>query len=364
VAKLDPHAISQLTQRHRAFWERTEVHAPLLSVKPSFTLKTLQIPVRADVELADDGHLKPEMLDPERHYAQLIRNWEDAGPVDGDLFRIVTPYLLVPWLEAICGCKVRYFRQSGTMYPEMPGAPGDWESVLRLKTGQHDNPWRRCLREFHAVLQDLAREQYPAGIPMPMRGPIDILAALVGVEQMCLAFAEQPDLIQEALARVTDLWIEVVSEQVALVRPWAGGMAGCEQYGLWAPGTNAVTQCDLAVVISRRTYERFLTPCDARICASLEYPIMHLHSAGLHVLDAVVATPGLAAVQVVVDPGPADPPLLSLLPKFQRVQAAGLPLIIHFSAATQAELDTLLKGLSPAGLCVGGQIRDSASGSN
>jgi hypothetical protein len=339
--------------RHKAFWVRAETDRPILSIKPPAPWSPLVIPVRPGIETGENGYLQPEMLDPERHFEMVRRGWGDGDPVDGDLFRIVTPYVLAPWLEAICGCPVHYFCDSGTMYPELPG--GDWEHIRRMKTGR-DNPWRAKLREFYAILRDLNAGRYPMGVTMPLRGPIDILGALVGVPEMCLAFAEQPQLIQDALARITDVWIDVVGEQVALVPPFAGGMANCEQYGLWAPGTNAVTQCDLAVVISPRTYERFLVPCDERICASLEYPVIHLHSVSMHVLGQVLSVAGFAAIQIVVDPGPADPPLLSLLPYFRRVQEAGKPLIVHCSTIQQAELDGLLAGLSPRGLCVAARV--------
>jgi hypothetical protein len=152
-----------------------------------------------------------------------------------------------------------------------------------------------------------------------------------------------------------------VGEQLTRVPAFMGGMACCEQYGLWVPGTNAVTQCDLAVAISPRVYERFLLPCDERICGNMAYPIIHLHSVGLHVLDRVLSVAGFAAIQVVVDPGPADPLLLSLLPAFQRVQMAGKPLIVHCSTITQVELDGLLAGLSPRGLCVAAVVGDTAA---
>ena len=168
--------------------------------------------------------------------------------------------------------------------------------------------------------------------------------------------------MREALARLTDIWIEVVGEQLALLPPFEDGVACCEQYGLWVPGANAVTQCDLAVVISPRMYERFLVPCDERICASMAYPIIHLHSASMHVLDPVLSVAGFAAIQVVVDPGPADPPLLSLLPCFQRVQVAAKPLIIHCSTIEQSDLDALLAALSLVGLASPGARRNGGCG--
>ena len=233
--------------------------------------------------------------------------------------------------------------------------------MLRLRP---DNPWLRKLREFYIVLRDLVSGRYPLGVAMPMRGPLDMLGALVGVERMCFGFADSPRLVREALGILTDIWIEVVGEQIALLPPFAGGMANCEQYGLWVPGTNAVTQCDLAVTISPRTYERYLVPCDERICASMAYPIIHLHSAGLHVLEQVLSVTGFAAIQIVVDPGPKDPTVRDLWPAFLRVQAAGKPLIIHCTTTSQAELDGLLAALSPLGLCIRTSLTDHGSQEN
>ncbi len=344
--------------RHRAFWQRAEVDRPLLTIPPPVAWPPLEIPTPPDQELPADGYLAPEMLDPARYFEQMAARWDGLGPTEGDQFRMMTAYWYVPWLEAICGCPVHYFRESGTMYPEVPG--GGWDQVRAIRL-RRDNPWLAKLREFYIVLRDLCAGRYPLGVAMPMRGPIDILGALVGVEPMCLAFADQPTLAAEALDILTDVWVGAVAEQVALAPPFAGGMACCEQYGLWVPGANAVTQCDLGVAISPRTYARFLVPCDERICASLEYPIIHLHSAGIHVLEPVLSVTGFAAIQVVVDPGPADPSVLRLIPDFQKVQAAGKPLIIHGTIITQAELDGLLAALSPRGLCIRTSIAEAVA---
>lgn len=338
-----------LLERHRAFWTRAEVSRPLLTVVSPTPLAPLQIPTPAGVALPPEGYLLPEMLDPLHYFEQLTARWEGLGPTDGDQFRIMTAYWYVPWLEAICGCPIWFVRESGTMYSEPP--KGDWDAVRTFRLTRN-NPWLAKLREFYLVMGKLAAGRYPLGVAMPMRGPLDLLGALIGVERMCLGFAESPQLVREALGILTDIWIEVVGEQLALLPPFAGGMANCEQYGLWVPGTNAVTQCDLAVSISPRTYAQYLVPCDERICANLAYPIIHLHSAGLHVLEQVLSVNGFAAIQVVVDPGPKDPTVRELLPAFQRVQAAGMPLIIHCNTIAQADLNTLLAALSPRGLCI------------
>ncbi len=348
-------SINTTLARHKAFWSRAEVDRPLLRVKPNIPWPTLQIPVPAGLELPERGYLSPEMLNPTAYFEQVLRAWNGLGPIDGDLFRIITPYWLVPWLEAICDCPIYYFRDSGTMYAKLPEGGWDYARALRLK---RDNPWLAKLREFYITLDQLTAGRYPMGVAMPMRGPIDLLGAIVGTFEMCLAFAERPQMAQEALAVITDLWIEVVTEQVALVPPFEGGMACCEQYGMWTPGTNAVTQCDLAVMISCDMYNQFLAPCDEKICASLDYPIIHLHSGAIHVLEAVLGVTGFAAIQVVVDPGPANPALMDLTSSFQQIQRVGKPLLIHCGVLKQAQLDSLLAELSPRGLCVEAYLAD------
>jgi hypothetical protein len=344
---------ASLLARHKAFWSRADVDRPLLTIQPPSPLPPLQIPAPPGVELPPEGYLSPEMLDPERYFRLLCDRWDSVGPIDGDQFRTMTAYWYVPWLEAICGCPVWYVRDSGTMYSMLPPGGSDMARGLRL---DRNNPWFRKLREFYVILRELNDGRYPLGVSMPMRGPIDMLGALVGVEAMCLGFAENAALTREVLSILTDIWIAVVAEQLNLLPPFEGnassGVACCEQYGLWVPGTNAVTQCDLAVAVSPRTYERFLVPCDERICASMEYPIIHLHSAAMHVLEPVLSVTRFAAIQVVIDPGPADPRMADLIPYFQRVQAAGKPLIVHASNTPPADLALLLAELSPRGLCI------------
>jgi hypothetical protein len=338
-----------LLARHRAFWSLAEVDRPLLTILPPSPWPPLQIPTPPGIELPAEGYLSPEMLDPERYFRLLCDRWDSVGPIEGDQFRTMTAYWYVPWLEAICGCPIWYVRDSGTMYSMLP--TGGWDAARRLRIDRN-NPWLRKLREFYVTLRELNAGRYPLGVAMPMRGPIDLLGALVGVEAMCLAFAEDTPLAQEVLTILTDIWIEVVGEQLALLPSFEGGVACCEHYGLWVPGLNAVTQCDLAVAVSPRTYARFLVPCDERICASMAYPIIHLHSAAMHVLEPVLSVSAFAAIQVVVDPGPDDPRIVDLIPYFQRVQAAGKPLIVHCTAIPRSDLDLLLTALSPRGLCI------------
>ena len=212
----------------------------------------------------------------------------------------------MPWLEAICGCPIWYVGESGTMYPELPG--GGWDAVRAFRT-QAGQPLAGKLREFYGVLRDLAAGRYPMGVAMPMRGPIDILGALVGVERMCLGFAESPQLVREALDSLTDMWIEVVGEQIGLAAAFRRGHgllravravgAGHERRHPMRPGGGDLpahlrtVSWSLAMSASAPAWSTRSSTCIRR---------------AMHVLRVVLSVTGFAAIQVVVDPGPADPP--------------------------------------------------------
>ena len=343
-------------ERHRAYWVRGETDGPLLDIKPHEEWGSLEIPTKAGVDLPPDGYLEdPGVLDPEQHYRNVMRDWGDGGPLDGDVFRVLTPYFPVPWIEAMCGCGVQYFEASGAMTSRP--LPGGWDQALKVRV-EPDNPWLRKLLEFYTVLAELSGGCYAMGVVQPMRGPIDLMGALVGASEACTALAERPELAHELLRVVTDVWIQVVSAQISAIPTFEGGYGSNQWYGLWVPGTNATTQNDLASLISPRMYAEFLAPCDRRICDSLEYPIIHLHSNCMHVLDPVLDVEGFSAIQIGADPGEQDPTLEELIPSFVKVQERDVGLIIQCSRANRAELDSLIDALSPEGLIVWARVAD------
>ena len=74
-----------------------------------------------------------------------------------------------------------------------------------------------------------------------------------------------------------------------------------------------------------------MAPLDRRVAQTWPNPIFHLHSAGLHVLDAVVEllggpADGQTRRALNVDLDPSGPPMDRLLPLLAGVQARGVPL--------------------------------------
>ncbi len=346
--------LTSLIVRHHAFWNLEDVDRPLLDVGKYSPMGRLDVPARRDINLPEKGWLQPGMLDPQCFAEQACQDLKGLGSVSGDLFRVLAPYYAVPWIEAMCGCPVWYSLSRGSMSAEH--LPGGWEEAKTLRI-HRDNPWLQALIDFHTTLIELADGRYPVAVPRPMRGPIDLLASVVGTEAASFGFIDRPQEAHDLLKRFTDIWIQVVGEQIPRLPRFMDGWS--TSYGIWTPSTNAVTQCDLAIMISAQMYAEFLTPCDEAICASLETPIIHIHTGCIHVLEPILTVNSFAAIEVTIDPN--GPDVQQLIPKFQKVQRAGMPLIVHaHGSLTQPELDVLLQALSPRGLCVFALLRPIA----
>ena len=336
--------VAALIARHEAFWNLEEVDRPLLDVGPYVPMGRLDVPARLDISFPEEGYLQPGMLDAHRLAEQARKDLEGLSPVNGDVFRVLAPYYAVPWIEATCGCPVWYSLPRGSMSAEP--LPGGWEEAKTVRV-RRDNPWLQKLLDFHKALSELADGGYPVTVPTPMRGPIDLLASAVGTRTASFALIDRPQEAHDLLKRFTEIWIQVVGEQIAQLPRFVDGWVTA--YGVWTEGTNAVTQCDLAIMISPQMYAEFLVPCDEVICASLATPIIHIHTGCIHLLDPILTVESFAAIEISIDPH--GPDVHQLIPHFQEVQRRGKPLFIQaYGSLTQPELDVLLQALSPRGL--------------
>jgi hypothetical protein len=326
-------ALEKLCERHRRFWDRAPVEKPLLRVGRYGELREREPFALAGGRLVGEGDLiRPEDLAP----AHLAGGRSDAL-VEGDFLQGTAPYDLC-WTEVIAGCLLRW--RAGYVWAEPFLAEPD---SLHLAPG---DPWLDRLLEITRLQVETARGEYPVCQPL-LRGPVDMAAAALGDEPLCLALVDQPERARRLLQCCAGIFI-------AVARAWREAApffaAGSVLYGIWAPGTAVRTQCDNAALLSPELYREFLLPCDERICAGFDYPLMHTHSGFIGMVAPVLLeVRGLRAVQVSLD-WPAGPGVAELLPTFQLLNQH-LPLIIT-GGLTQAELDLLLKELSPRGLCL------------
>ena len=331
-------SIASALDRHEAFWRCGPAERPLLGMSRWAQVTMEQF----DWGLAaPEGTLEPTMVKVE----DLVPQYEAlfAGrPLDDDLCWPAMPPTAIPWLEAILGCPIRYSTVSGGMFAEAIGDPG----VAALRSVRLDgDPWFEKLLEFVRGLGALAAGRFAVGLPL-MRGPWDMVAAMLGPTELYVALCDRPDAVQALAAACSDVWIGVASRLADAIPRWHGGYVGF--LGLWAPGFGPMLQDDTSVSVSPDMYRRVMRSADERMAGGWDPAIFHLHSAGLHVLDDVLDVLHGRALNVDLDPsGPSIEEVVTVL---RRVQARRVPL--HVLAFDREQARGLAALLSPEGLAI------------
>ncbi len=335
-------AVPSLDERlaqHEAWWRG---RALLVSRRAHPGLGDLWLPLADGTVARKDMRLSPEMLDLDRlagpqRSPGALRFVEDV--IDND-----APYVRVPWVEAILGCPIHATIQGGSMRAlKLIDTWDQWPTVDRSQGAA----WRETL----AALLERMVERASGNIAITqtlMRGPSDLAEAALGPELMSYSLYDHPQELAAFLDEATELFVEVLGDQLAGLPRIQGGMVN--PFGIWAPGTVVRAQCDASAFLSPRQYAEWIWPHDAATCEAADYAVIHLHSGSLHVLDPILAAPKPQAVQVSIDPPPSSPPLVELLPAFRRILDAKA--LIVDGPMEESDLELLLENLPHAGLCV------------
>jgi hypothetical protein len=269
-------------------------------------------------------------------YAHLERIHADA---DDDFFYVGSAYWGIPWMEAILGCPVATTRTNCRAEP-----------CLRTHVDLASNPWFRTLTQFTQDLVAFADGRFPVCPPL-LRGPGDCASAMLGGTEFVLSLTDEPEQTADLLAHCNRVRSQVVAALHAIVPAWHGThAAGGYPSKMWCHRTVAYDQDDSAALLSPDLFQRFLLPLHRQSCRMADVNFIHLHSRCLYPVEILLADGCYDVLEVNVDhPGGASPTLPELLPALQRIQAAGVPLLL-WGELTPADGRLLREALSPVGL--------------
>lgn len=297
-----------LLQRHADWWQRKGM---LYVAVPHGSLGDLWLPLADGTLATEDIDVAPDMLDVERAVGPPL----DPGPLEltGDHFSTRAPYGRVPWVEAILGCPIRATIQGGSMRTRAFIA--DWAEWEKDRV-HRDDDWFDLLKRLTELLVARSGGRYAVAHTL-MRGPSDLAEAVLGPEMMCLSMYDHPKSLQRFLEEATGAFIEILRAQRERIPPIGGGYVN--PFGIWAPGTVVRTQCDASAFLSPQQYAQWFLPCDVRICESVDYSMIHLHSCSLHTVDPLLGVERPHAIQVTLESEPSGPPLEAMLPIFRKI---------------------------------------------
>jgi len=317
------------------FWDkRSTVRPPVGVAGPNVFLpiRYLRRPfARATVSPED---LAEELV--ETDYEAVFAN---AAVTRDDWLPFSAAWRGIPWLEAACGCPVRY--AAGSL------APGHCiESLQQLA----DAPipvaggWLGCLwRQTERLVASASDDTWIS--PTILRGASDVLAAMRGLSEFYCDLYDDVALVRQAAARVSRLLIDVLDRHFAMVPPKLGGYS--HVFGYWAPGKTIALQQDVLGACSPAVYRNHFMPLDAEVVRSLgPYVLFHLHSTGYRHYRDVLAIPGLAGLQITVESN--GPPLSEMVPALREILEQSRLILSADSGFDQ--LPALLKQLPREGL--------------
>ncbi len=348
--------LEDLIELHKSWW-KLENERPLLNVtyRERFPWMWLQNDhvlgmelVLKDGKLADDGPLTPEMLSPEKIHSTPFTH--------GDLFLPIMVFGKIPWMEAICGVTPQVSVKGNSIWAGFGKGiwPEDWwEKEIEVEVNRD---WLKLLIETTKYCIEKFYSPFVIAQTSIMRGPIDIMAALVGDKEVIVGMYKHPRETRKLLDKLADICIMVMQAQNEIIPSFKGGYVTC--WGIWAPGTVTRHQEDGAAYLSPKLYEDFIQSVDRKICQAFDFATIHFHSAHHIHGDAVTDIDELGALQFSLEPPPYGPTLEEWIPIFKRLLKKK-PLILQAWYLTREQINTLLRELPPQGLCLETYVQEA-----
>ena len=158
-------------------------------------------------------------------------------------------------------------------------------------------------KELLKACKAKANGHYFVGMPDLMEG-LDVLAALKGTDRVLLDTVMQPEILEQQMQQINDIYFKVFDELYDIIRE-GDEMAFC-YFSSWAPGKMSKLQSDISSMISQDDYRRFVQPFIREQCQKIDYTLYHLDGVGaMHHLPALLEIEELNAIQWT--PGVGEP---------------------------------------------------------
>ena len=335
--------LERLLQKHRAFWEPASGAEPLLAEFPAKSWQLRPYPLADGTYVVEPREIKPSDMDIDKLLGL------DKGLSEltiGDHIQTVTVVHSVSWMETLLGCPIYASAYSCSAKPVVRSVAEGFPA-FHLKNAM-ESPWLTLMERI------LDREVEVAGTARPadqlhLRGVVDMLAAYLGETSLCISLMDTPEALEKLADTFADLFLEVVKRSLKKRPLWRGGRVST--WGIYAPGPLIDYQVDASSIISPGLYKRHISPYDEKILTEFPYSMTHLHACGLHMIDAVLDTRGISAIQVNLDRETGRWDKERILHTCRKIQDRGNPLLINGELDDQ-ELDEFLHVLKPGGLAI------------
>ena len=302
-----PAQLSESIQRFQeSFWDRKCTDRPPVGIYN----EDIALPIKFLRQPFTRATVYPEDVNGELVATEYECIFAKRTVLSDDYLAFAAPWRGIPWLEAACGCPVRY--SEGSL------APGHFvNSVKELEQIPlpAPNAWLDCMRRETERIQS----EVPADCwanPSILRGPSDALAALRGMTEFFLDLHDNPQAVERAVSRINRTLMTAIDIHYSVVDPKLGGFGNL--FGYWAPGKTFMMQEDALGMCSPSVYRDLFMPANAAIVKHLGSCVFfHFHSTGHQHYQHVLDIPGIAGLQMCMES--IGPSVLDMVPVFRKI---------------------------------------------
>lgn len=339
---MDKSVTVKTIEKHRKFWELTNKE-PLVAVIPFSGFCKKPYPVKGGRYIIDPERVLPEDMDIDRLIGMGKSNPE---PFNGDMANFAGCLYPEAWMEAFIGCSI----YASAFSCSSKQVSQDNESAIDKFTveGALKSKWFKVMKSVIKKLIIKAGNDLPVR-QLHFRGIIDMLAGFMGEEKLCFSIYDFPEKVAELADKFADLFIQTVQKTIDMRQPWEGGYVSA--LGVLAPGPVLDYQIDASNLFSLDTYRKHFLKFDKKVIEKFPYSVIHLHTCGLHILDAVLEITNLNSVEITIEKETGVFKKDLILESCKKIQAASKSVIL-IGELSEDELDEFMKKLNLAGLAI------------
>lgn len=208
------------------------------------------------------------------------------------------------------------------------------------------NKWWQLHLDLLKACKQNADGRYLVGCPDLIEG-LDTLAGLKGPEAVLMDMMMQPELVEQQLQKVNDIYFDVFNQIYDIINV-DGEMAFC-YFSLWAPGKVSKLQSDISVMFSEDDYRRFALPYLREQCQKIDYTLYHLDGVdAIRHLDAILEIKELNAIQWTPGYGQPQGGNAEWYDLYKKILAGGKSVMANW--VTLDELEPLIDNVGADGL--------------
>ena len=262
---------------------------------------------------------------------------------NAETFPIFWPNLGPEVYSAFFGVELSYKEVTSYATPIIK----EWSQMDQIKLDFNNSYFRKIEEMTYAALER-CKGKFMVGYTDFHPG-LDCAAAFRDVQELCIDFLLEPDLVKELIdissrdfQKVFDHFDSILKLHNQLSVTWMG---------IPSFGKMHIPSCDIGTLISPEQFEEFVLPVLKNEVKPMTHNIFHLDGIGVakH-LDFILEIPEINAIQWVQGMG-KDVPIMQWIPLIKKIQGAGKSVVVDLQVS---ELESFMKEVNPDGifLCI------------